>query len=209
MNKLLTDDDYKKASDFLHCDIALIKAVSSVESGKYGGFLPSGEPVILFEPYTFYNLTNGKFNGERVLINNHLYPLSLQGSWNRIKADYGPVEIQHSKLQGATKLDRDNALQSCSWGKFQIMGFNYAKCGFKSLQDFINAMYKNEGEHLYAFCNFLKNTFVRRGWFERKFSLAELLAGKDFNTFTKGYNGSGQVKEYSKKLADAYNKFKQ
>ena len=47
----------------------------------------------------------------------------------------------------AAHLNRIAALKSASWGKFQLMGFNYKLCGFNSLQAFVNAMYKNEEEN--------------------------------------------------------------
>ena len=48
----LTEADYAAAAGRLGCSVAAIKAVAKVES-KGSGFLPSGEPRILFERHVF------------------------------------------------------------------------------------------------------------------------------------------------------------
>jgi hypothetical protein len=62
---------------------------------------------------------------------------------------------QHDRLDQAAKLNRVAALESASWGRFQLMGFNWKTCGFASLQEFVNAMYRSEGAQLDAFVQFL------------------------------------------------------
>ncbi|OOV89142.1 hypothetical protein MF4836_34345 [Pseudomonas sp. MF4836] len=47
---------------------------------------------------------------------------------------YGPYgRPQYERLITAYRLDEEAALQACSWGKFQIMGFNYRAAGFDSV----------------------------------------------------------------------------
>lgn len=185
ISKTLTEQDYIDAAAFLRCEVAAIKAVKTVES-RGSGFLPTGEPIILFERHIFDRLTKGKYSKE--------YP----DISNKKPGGYGSTSIQHERLQKAVNLDRTAALQSASWGLFQCMGFNFSVCGYKTLQAFITAMYKSEREHLFAFCNFVINN-----------RLEDELQRKDWAGFARGYNGANyRINKYDEKLAKAYNKFK-
>lgn len=179
-------EDYQKAAELLDVDVATIKAVEEVESNG-SGFLKSGEPVILFEGHIFHRLTGGKYSTPENANISHQ-------SWTRKYYN----ENQHKRLQKAVKLDREAALKSASWGKFQIMGFNYEACGFKDIQGFINAMYAGEKDHLLAFVNFIKSHRYQR-----------YLKNKDWAGFARRYNGPGyRTNKYDTKLKNAYEKFK-
>lgn len=182
---MITDCDYKIAAALLDVDVATIKAVAEVESAG-GGFLANGQPKILFEGHWFHKLTGGKYTN----------PENANISYPNWKTSYYN-ENQHARLAKAVKLDRTAALKSASWGKFQIMGFNFEKAGFENLQSFINAMYKDEGAHLMAFVNFVKSE-----------GLDKYLKKKDWAAFARRYNGSGYAKNmYDVKLAKAYKKY--
>lgn len=184
--KSLTEEDYKKASKIIGCEVAVIKAVAKVESNG-GGFNSDGTPKILFEGHWFHKLTNGKFSNW--LNRNISYPKWIRTFYN---------ENQHKRLHKAVLLDRDAALKSASWGKFQIMGFNYDKCGFKNVQQFVNAMYKSEGAQLEAFVNFIKSM-----------NLDDELRNKNWSRFAYFYNGKGyKSNKYDTKLQEAYLKYK-
>lgn len=183
--KKLTEKDFADAAKVLDCDVAAIKAVAQVESAG-SGFLTNGEPKILFEAHWFYKFTGGRFGFSNV----------SQKYWRLARPFYR--QNQHSRLAKAVKLDRNSALKSCSWGKFQIMGFNYKACGFRTIQQFVNAMYAGEREQLLAFCNFIKH---RR--------LDDELREKNWAKFAYGYNGKGyKTNRYDKKMKNAYEKFK-
>lgn len=181
---MITEADYRAAAQALGCHVAAVKAVAEVESSG-NGFLPSGEPKILFEAHIFDRLTNGRFR--------KAYPNISSASWNR--ALYGPAGLhQHRRLQTAVALDRDAALQAASWGRFQIMGFNWRACGYLSLQEFVNDMHASEAGHLRAFVGYVRS----RG-------LADELQRLDWAGFAYGYNGSGYAENrYDTKLAAAY-----
>ncbi|MEE9408126.1 MAG: N-acetylmuramidase family protein [Polaribacter sp.] len=182
--KILQENDYSVAAIIIGCDVATIKAVAEVESAG-GGFNKDGSPKILFEGHWFHRLTNGRFTN--YLNRNISYPKWIRTFYN---------QNQHKRLDKAVQLDRDAALKSASWGKFQIMGFNYDKCGFDNVQQFVNAMYKSEGKQLEAFVNFI---ISRR--------IDDELRNKDWAKFAYFYNGSGFRKnKYDEKLAKAYKK---
>lgn len=182
----LTEADYIAAAKRLGCSVPAIKAVAEVESSG-SGFLPTGEPKILFEAHIFDRLTDGKYR--------KTHPNISSAKWN--KALYGPVSRQHARLQEAVALDREAALQSASWGKFQVMGSNWKLVGRKSLQDFITAQYRSEREHLNDFVGYV----LARG-------LADELQRLDWAGFASGYNGpSYAANHYDTKMAAAYRKW--
>lgn len=58
----IADREYRSAAAKLGCEVAAIKAVAEVEAGSFGGFLSTGEPVILFERHVFHKRTKGEFS---------------------------------------------------------------------------------------------------------------------------------------------------
>lgn len=180
----LSESDFSEAARALGVEVAAIRAVDHVES-RGNGFLPTGEPKILFERHIFSRLTKGR------------YDKSHPDLSSPRPGGYGKSEDQHVRLARATSLDRDAALKSASWGRYQIMGFNYEYAGYEKLQDFINAMYRSEQDHLKAFCSFLRRTRLDR-----------FLRMKDFAGFARGYNGPAyQQNRYDEKLLTAYRHF--
>lgn len=182
----LTDADWTRAAQLLGCEPAVIRAVAAVESAG-DGFLADGRPKILFEAHVFSRLTDHKYDASHPEISSPI--------WNRKL--YAGGEGEHIRLGGAYSLDRDAALQSASWGKFQLMGFNWRRCGFTSLQAFIDAMQKSEGEHLTAFCHFVKSS-----------GLDDELRRRDWMGFARGYNGTSfALNHYDTRLAKAFENF--
>lgn len=188
----LTDASFDWASKELGCDEAAIRAVAEVESPGMG-ILPCGIPVILFEAHVFSKYTGHKYDKS--------HPKISSPRWNRKLYAYSkdPIErgrMEAQRLELAASLDRKAALMSCSWGRFQIMGYNWKECGFSGLQAFVNAMYKSEDEHLKAFVNYIKS---------RK--LDKYIRAKDWDGFAAKYNGPGyKQNRYDEKLAAAYKK---
>lgn len=181
---LLTEDDYKQAAEILKCDVAAIKAVAEVES-RGDGFLADGRPTILFERHKFRSFTNGAFDATH------------PGISNRAPRGYGKGGAhQWDRFAEAAALNKTAAIKACSWGKFQLMGFNFGDCGFKTLEDFHAAMRKSEGEHLKAFCAFITTN-----------GLAGALRNHDWVTFARRYNGKDfKTNKYDEKLKAAHKK---
>ena len=185
MNKpKLTEQDFIYAATTLGCSVAVIKAVCQVEAPK-GGFLPSGEPTILFERHQFSKRTGRQFDMSHPHISN-TKPGGYKGG-----------QAEHDRLAEAVALNRNAALESASWGKFQIMGFNYAPAGFDSLQSFINAMITGEPEQLNAFVSFIQHE-----------GLAVFLRDRRWVNFVERYNGRNHaINNYVPKLVAAYEAF--
>lgn len=192
-SKALTDDDFRLAAQLLDVEPAALKAVKKVESGRYGGFLPSGRPVILFEGHIFWNqLKKRGLDPEKYRKGNEdiLYP-----KWD--KSHYKSGEAEYERLEKARKIHRDAADSSASWGMFQIMGFNHAACGEKRVSGFVDMMCRSELHQL-----LLSTRFIRSG------GMLPALQKKDWAGFAKRYNGPAYAQNnYDEKLAAAYKAF--
>lgn len=196
MGKLLNKNAYKFVSGWLNLDIAVIKALAEVESMS-SGYLPDGErPVILFEARVFSRLTNHVYDKE--------YPtVSTSLPFEKQKHLYKGGNNEYNRLALASSLNREAALKSASWGRFQIMGFNYMQCGYDSVFDYVQAMYDDEANHLAAFCSFIK-TKIYNG----KTLLTYLLQGK-YDMFFKAYNGPlYKTHGYDTRFFEALKKYK-
>lgn len=179
----LTDQDIADAAARFGVERAAIAAVAEVESAG-GGFLPDKRPKILYEAHVFGRLTAHRYNAS--------HPNISAPAWD--KSLYGAAGAhQYDRLHEAIKLDRSAALQSASWGRFQILGQNYSAAGFSGVEPFVAAMCESEAQHLAAFIK-----FCQRG------NLIQHLATHDWRAFTAGYNGLGQVEHYSALLGAAY-----
>lgn len=190
------DENYKKVADALGCEPEVIKAIAITESNG-NGFLPNGQPKILFEPYQFGRITKNKFNGKSIIIDKISYPLSLFGKWNRTRSKYGNGSIQYEKLEAAMKLNHDAAIESCSWGAYQVMGFNWKLYEYANATEFMEAM-KLPSEQLNCLVKYLE---INR--------LQDALKSKNWVKIAKTYNGSGYAQnKYDIILEKNYIKFK-
>jgi len=112
-SRLLNEDDYQQAADLLKCDIAAIKAVPKWKVAAPASCLTDDQKfcssVTSFGPSPEENTTRRipTFQiGPRAVMapgGNH--------QWDRFKV--------------AAALDQTAAIKACSWGKFQLMGFNF------------------------------------------------------------------------------------
>lgn len=185
---MLAESDYEAAAKVLGCEVPAIKAVAQVESprGAFDNFKKHIVPSILYERHKFRTFTNNKFSKE--------YP-DLSGN----RGNYGKYSAQYPKLVRAMELDEIAALKSCSWGKFQIMGFNYKAAGFPDVRTMVKAMFKNEKEQLKAFVNFIKDSETR----------ISAIKNKKWANFALNYNGTSYKDyNYDTKMLDQYNYYK-
>jgi len=181
----LTNSDYAKVAKLLNCEIEAIKAVADVET-KTGAWDNMGRPRILFERHYFRDETGSIYN--------RTHP-DISGS----PGGYGTFNSQYPKLYRAAVLNEEAALQSASWGRFQIMGRYFKQAGAASVMDFVSKMMVSEAKHLEAFAYFIKNNK----------NLLSALQNKDWPNFARLYNGVGYAKnKYDIKMETAYKKLK-
>ncbi|AHG21267.2 peptidoglycan-binding protein [Chania multitudinisentens RB-25] len=179
--------DYQRVVELLGVPGAVVQAVAEVESAG-AGMLPDGRPKILFERHVFRRLLLEK--GVKV----DGLPADLV---NRVAGGYSSGAAEHDRLARAVEIERECALQSCSWGAFQIMGYHWNLLKYPNLQAFINAMYNSEADQLEAFVRFINANSA----------LVKALRALDWAAFAKGYNGAGYASNnYDKKMAAAFSR---
>lgn len=173
----------------LGCEEAAIGAVVRVETNG-GGFLDDGRPKILLERHYVWRLAGPtlrpKFASRPDLCNPQTGGyLGGAREWDR----YEDVV----RITGGEAL----AAQCVSWGLPQIMGANYAACGYPSVLTMATAMALDEMAQLRALQGFIRSSPV----------LLSALRNKDWHSFAVHYNGPAQ-KGYDERLAAAYNSLK-
>lgn len=157
-----------------------------------GGFINGLElPKILFEAHKF-----GKFTGFRF---NRSHPNVSSSAWNRSLYVGGIGEWE--RLYRAMELDKEAALMSASWGRYQIMGFNHKLAGFSTVEEFAEAMKTSERKQLEAFVSFIKSAGLKDEF--RKIGGV----AKACEPFARAYNGPGQVVKYSNAIAAEYRRY--
>ena len=185
MKERLTERDFENAAKILNCEVAAITAVAEVESGHRGGFCPDDFPVTLFEGHIFCKYTKGIYSLNHPTISYPAWTTKHYGKrWTEERA----------RLEEAISLDRRAALMSASWGRFQVMGFNYPICNCTHIQAFVNLMCKSEAAQLDLFCQYIIHEF-----------LDDELRDHRWDDFARRYNGPAyQKNDYAGKLNRAY-----
>lgn len=176
----LSSEAIRDAAKSIGCDIAAIKAVIDVESR--GGFLADGRPKILFERHVFRKRTNAEFDTSHPDLSS-----STPGGYKGGAAEY-------ERLSRAIKLNKIAAIESASWGAFQIMGYHHQSLGFADVDAFCSSICDSEDNHLSAFVSFVTLN-----------KLDDELCRRDWIGFARGYNGPAYLKNhYDTKLRAAY-----
>ena len=188
LKRTVSDAMWQRLATRLDVELAALQAVAEVESSG-SGFLPAPDrrPKILFEGHVFHRLTAGRYSATHPGIS---YP-----QWDRRRYS-GSLAGEWKRLDKAAALDPVAAMQSASWGAFQIMGFNYALCGFNDVGRFVQAQAAAADGQLEAFAALLS----RPGS-----PLIVPLRRKEWAKFASRYNGPGyRQNHYDEKLAAAY-----
>lgn len=190
-SRLMRESDLVAAAKQLGVPLASIKAVNAVESNG-SGFLPDGRVSILFERHVFYARlpTHG--------VDPAPHALRFPGIVNPKRGGYAGGAAEHARLATAAQVCRAAALESASWGAFQIMGFHWQALGYESVEAFVASQQESEGAQLAAFVKFI----------EADPALHKALTGRKWAVFARGYNGPAYAENlYDVKLARAYERF--
>jgi hypothetical protein len=190
-SRLLTQADIVSASVELEVPVAAVMAVNTVES-RGSGFFKDGRPAILFERHIMYRrLLEHGLNGRR-------YRQEYPNLVNTMPGGYIGGPSEHARLDRAKEIHDVSALESASWGAFQIMGYHWKRLGYPSVHAFVEGMYRSEAHHLKAFVEFIK---ADQG-------LWDALRARDWARFARGYNGPAYAKnQYDVKMANAYQQY--
>lgn len=182
MTRTLTDQDFRETAENMGVEVAAIRAVAEVESAR-GGFDEDGRVILRFERHRFRKYTDGRYDD--------IYP--------DISAPYRKGQPGGRGLfNKAFALDSEAAMLSTSWGRFQIMGDEHERCGYRTVGEFVDAMRSGERAQLDAFVAFCASK-----------NLTEAIRNKDWAAFARGYNGASYRDNcYDEKMAEAYGRHK-
>lgn len=176
----------------LGVELAMIQAITKIEA-RSSGFI-NGLPVILFERHIFYKLL--KQRGFDVDSLCQLYPALI----NKSPGGYVGGTRENGRLSQAKQIDSAAAIESASWGLFQIMGFHWQLLGYQSAQQFEQLMSESEHNQLDAFYRFVSHQSNHR--------LLTAMKENDFVAFARLYNGPAyKQNNYDTKLKVAYETF--
>lgn len=191
IGRYLTHTDMQHAAKQLEVDVAAIYAVRRIEGGQIG-YLADGRVDILFERHVM--LRRLKHHGQDAATAAAQYPNLV----NSKPGGYKGGATEHYRLNLACDIHRTSAMESCSWGLFQIMGYHWKTLGYASLDEFTSKMQQSEGNQLSAFCLFIAANP----------RLHKALKEKDWKQFARIYNGPSYRKNhYDSKLALAYSDY--
>ena len=179
--------DFEAVAARLGCEWEAVAAVAEVESGPLGGFAADGRPIILFERHLFSRKTNHQYDASHPTVSN-----TTPGGYPRTQAD------RWAQLATAYSLDPEAALQSASYGRFQVLGQNFGNLSLANAHEYVSKISKSEKDQLEAF-----EGFVRAN------NLADELQRKDWAGFARAYNGPGYAaNQYDTKMSNAYTRLK-
>jgi hypothetical protein len=188
--KLLRQADLEKAAQDLGVELAAVMAINEVES-RGSGFLPDERVVILFERHIM----------RRRLVHHGINPAPWQLAYpdvvNTAAGGYQGNAREWPRIGLAWSIHPDAAIESASWGLFQIMGFHWERLGYTSASAFMDAMRESEGRQLDAFVRFIK----------AEPGLHRALQRLDWPTVARLYNGPAFAKNaYDKRMQAAYDR---
>lgn len=224
----ITEDDWASVSRKLDCEPAVLKAIAKVESGGASAFWRLNKndglciPKILFERHYFSRLTQGKYDEthpdiswpvgyltQKTLgMNNAQVHEALKDKKekkythdNHVDMDdvYQSKASSYLRLMNAYRLDKQAALKSASWGKFQVMGANYAACDVDSIERFVKTMCSGEQGQVELLAGFIQKNKL----------LHDAVKKKDWAEIARNYNGpSFKTYKYDTQIQQAYNDIK-
>jgi hypothetical protein len=185
--KALTQADIDRAAADLRCDPAAIQSVIAVEAPR-GGFLPDGRVRILFERHIFW----------RQLTAAGLDPATLAAPASILSQQPGGYvggAGEYPRLAAAARIHRAAAHASCSWGRFQLMGYHAPDLGYTDAETMAHRFAAGEAEHLAAFVRLL----------QADKPMLTALRKRRWSDFAGAYNGPAYADHlYDARLAQAW-----
>ena len=191
----INDNDYEIAAKELGIEKEVLMAIAKQES-KGSSFQAVKQATILFERHKMYSLLIKKGNTKASV---DALSIKHPSIVNKNSGGYNDM-TSYDKLKTAKSIDYDCAVQSCSWGKFQVMGFHYANL-YSSPRELEKAMNMCELQQFKYFVLYLKKTN----------GMVDALKNKNWEGIATLYNGSKWKEknpEYANNVKKYYNQFK-
>lgn len=183
----LREADYITVATRLRCEWQALAAVAEVESGHLGAFGEDGRPIILFERHLFARKTNNLYNLSHPMVSQPRaggYPATQVGRWRQLAEAYA--------------LHPEAALESTSWGRFQVLGQNFVTLNMGDAATYVRKLARSERDQLDAFEAFIVAN-----------DLAQHLRTRNWPAFARRYNGADYARNrYDQRMAEAYARLK-
>lgn len=180
----------------LGVDADLLAAVILVESGGSG--FTDGRLKIRFENHYFLDRTKGYEDLFTYYWKDHKFRTSVTAEWKTVHT--GRQSGEYAAFEFALSLDEEAAYRSVSMGLGQIMGANYAACGYGSAKEMFEDFSKGHERQIRGMALFFKN-------YNNGKTLAALQNG-DLKSFVTQYNGAGQVDTYTSLILARQDEYK-
>lgn len=180
--------DFVRAAQRLGVTVAHVKTVADVETAREA-FMSDGRTPILFERHVFWKQciiprrpgdTQASLKRQRDTV----WAKTHSDICNPKAGGYGRSSAQYDRLARAQSISDTAALESASWGSFQIMGYHGVNIGWHSVQAFVRAMQASQADHLRAFV----------GWIIAHPAAHRALQASDWHGFARVYNGPAYAK---------------
>jgi len=158
-----------------------LHAFIDVETGGGDGFDSRDRPTALYEPHVAYRCSSGATRSALVAAG-----LAYQ-NWG----EQPYPKDSYPRILAAARIDLRVACLATSWGMTQILGENYAMCGYDSPEAMVGAFMDDAEHHLEACVQFL----IASG-------IADDLVAHRWAVVARVYNGPGYAKNsYDTKMA--------
>jgi len=184
----------KQSALSLGIDYPLLLAITKVEANS-NGFIAPNKPLVLFERHVFYKqLKKQGFDIDKLA---NQYPLLI----NKTPGGYLGGLRENYRLEMAKQINENCAIESTSFGLFQIMGFHWKTLSYESVQDFEQQMGESELKQTEAFIRFISLSANSK--------MITALKTHDYATFARLYNGPNYKKNhYDEKIKEVYESIK-
>ena len=188
----LSGADLHEVAFRLKVDYPAVAAIVAVES-RGEPFLDSGRPVILFERHIM----------RRRMLLRGIDPQGSGGSdlvydsniVNSTPGGYRGGEREWVRFDAAAEISRESAIESCSWGLMQIMGFHWQRLGYTGPKDWYDRMHRSARDQVDAFVRFMQADPV----------LLQALKEHRWQVVAHRYNGPNyKINRYDERLRAEY-----
>jgi hypothetical protein len=172
----ITDNQIESLAIEFGIKTSRIQAIKHVESGGIGFDSKTGKIIIQFEPVWFKRKS----------------PYTPSGKWSLNKVERQAKEWE--AFNDAFAKNPNAAMEATSVGMMQVMGFNYAKLGFKSVGSMWDYAKESEYNQLRLGLLYIKSNK----------KMFDALVKGDWKVVAYYYNGENYwVLKYDSKLAEA------
>lgn len=189
----VTGSALREAAYRLKVDYPAVAAIVAVESRGQPFLAVSERPVILFERHIMRRrliLRGIDPNGAKSP--NLMYDENIV---NSRPGGYRGGEREWVRFNLAAAIHRECAIESCSWGLFQIMGFHWERLGYIGAESFMERMHQGVEWHIDAFIRFLEADPV----------LLQALREHRWAAVAHRYNGPAyKINRYDERLRSEY-----